>query len=242
MARGMNTMAEHNARIQRGWQRINKVLSKWYVPCAISQFGVQSFKALQGWESEIINAVNNGYGRRALSEARRVSEYNSGDLFPARPSGTERVTFQEGDSGLGLGAQRPADYVVWTEQVPEGTAPKASGGPGAKKSVSYECINPPSPARVRKRASFGLWFRKTKGTDPVAFVWVAKSPATRARFFDDVFGPNLIPEMTAVAVAKPVGGDLEKGESRYVAKIIPVRDLLSGVTDRWNNRWRSMVH
>jgi hypothetical protein len=44
--------------------------------------------------------------------------------------------------------------------------------------------------------------------------------------FDGFFGPNAIPEMTAVAVAKPVGGSIEKGQSRYVAKMVQVSNVM----------------
>ncbi|MEW5982528.1 MAG: pilus assembly protein TadG-related protein [Acidobacteriota bacterium] len=243
MARGMNTLAERNRRIQRGWATLSRVIGKWYMPCLISGRATASFGSGQAAEARIIDAVNAGYGARAVSEAGRVTHYNIGDLFPDRYAGQERVTFTEGDAALGVGPQRPRGRVVDLEEVPQGTSPKAAGGPAANRRLRYTClVFRPGPVRVSRTASVGLWFRKKEGTPPVAFVWVVKAPATGARVFDELFGPNLIPEMTAVAAAKPVGGNIEKGEATYVTKMIPVRDLLGGVMDTWNQRWRTLTH
>ena len=58
---------------------------------------------------------------------------------------------------------------------------------------------------------------------PYIFVWRVKEiRPTRALFFDRFFGPNAVPAMTAVAVAKAVGGDVHRGRSRYRAKMVPV--------------------
>jgi hypothetical protein len=87
---------------------------------------------------------------------------------------------------------------------------------------------------VPRRAGFGLWYEK-KPNPRIAFVWVVKAPATRARVFDSFFGPNLIPQMTAVAAARPVGGEIKTAREKYVAKMIPVRELKGSVWD-WRNR------
>ena len=75
---------------------------------------------------------------------------------------------------------------------------------------------------------------------------------TRALFFDRFFGPNTVPAMTAVAVAKAVGGNVHEGRSRYRAKMIPVsrysvtRGLISDSLARPGrivpNPGRSIVH
>ncbi|MEO7157136.1 MAG: Tad domain-containing protein, partial [Vicinamibacterales bacterium] len=68
-------------------------------------------------------------------------------------------------------------------------------------------------------------YKLQKLGQPYIFVWRVKEKLpTRALFFDKFFGPNAIPAMTAVAVAKAVGGDVHKGKSTYRAKMVPVTD------------------
>jgi hypothetical protein len=43
--------------------------------------------------------------------------------------------------------------------------------------------------------------------------------------FTSYFGG--VPEMKAVAVARAVGGDIEKGDYRYVAEMVPVKRVQS---------------
>ena len=66
-------------------------------------------------------------------------------------------------------------------------------------------------------------YKLSKPGSPYLFVWrVREKQPTKALFFDTFFGPNAMPRMTAVAVAKAVGGDVHRGLSRYRAKMIPV--------------------
>jgi hypothetical protein len=71
---------------------------------------------------------------------------------------------------------------------------------------------------------------------------VVKAPAAKARVFDSFFGPYLIPEMTAAAAARPVGGEVKKAKQEYVVKMIPVRDLKGSVYDMRNRVSRAVRH
>lgn len=73
-------------------------------------------------------------------------------------------------------------------------------------------------------------YKLVKPGQPYIFVWRVKEvQPTKALAFDKFFGPNAIPPMTAVAVARAVGGDVHKGKSRYRAQMVPVsRFSLSG--------------
>jgi hypothetical protein len=68
-----------------------------------------------------------------------------------------------------------------------------------------------------------LWYKKN-GTD--YFVWHVKAPRTKALFFDSLFGGDSIPAMRAVAAAKPTEGSIQRGDSNYVAKMVPVRKTM----------------
>ena len=59
-----------------------------------------------------MNLVNVGYGRRAKTEAQRVSTYNGRDLFPG-----ESLRMSESD-GAGLQSPRPTAKLVNLVPVP----------------------------------------------------------------------------------------------------------------------------
>jgi hypothetical protein len=42
-----------------------------------------------------------------------------------------------------------------------------------------------------------------------------------------------MPEMKAAATAKPVGGSIERGEAKYVAKMMPLRNVMGGLLSRF---------
>ena len=111
-----------------------------------------------------------------------------------------------------------------TENFPW-TVSKAGSG---VESWSCATIIPPMVSTVYMAGPPG--FKLVTFGQPYIFVWrVKESRPTRALFFDSFLGPNAVPPMTAVAVAKAVGGDVHKGRSRYRAKMVPVsRYSLSG--------------
>jgi hypothetical protein len=89
---------------------------------------------------------------------------------------------------------------------------------------SWPCatILPPTAFTIYMPGPPGYKLQKL-GPLPYLFVWkVTENRSTRALFFDRFFGPNAVPRMTAVAVAKAVGGNVHEGKSRYRAKMIPV--------------------
>ena len=235
MARGMNTLAKLNGRVQRAWSYMTDVTVGFTVSpaCFASDLAVGAYDTVYGATSELMGLVNSGYGRRAGAEARRVTEYNAQDLFPG-----ETLTMSESD-GAGLESPRPNSKVVNLSEVEPGTMSIYGGLSPAMRSAKWTCLVGTTPAP--RSSAFGLWFEKKR--DPqVAFVWVVKAPATRARVFDSFFGPDLIPEMTAVAAARPVGGEIRKAKEEYIAKMIPVRDLKNSVWDWRNLRSRTIQH
>jgi hypothetical protein len=90
-------------------------------------------------------------------------------------------------------------------------------------SESWPCATllPPTAFEIYMAGPAG--YKLEQLGQPYIFVWrVKENKPTRALFFDKFLGPNAVPAMTAVAVAKPIGGDVHKGESKYRAKMVPV--------------------
>lgn len=236
MARGMNTIADVNGKIQRAWGTLTFATMGFTVtPCAASDLAVAGYGTVAGASTTIIDLVNQGYGERARAQAKRVTDYNVMDLFPGEE---QLIQAGERDADSGLKSPRPDNHLVDLMEVPPGTPPKAPAMSPARKRAAWICVSPlPQP----RSAIFPLWFQKPPGK-PIAFVWVVKAPTRRARVFDAIFGPNAIPAMTAAAAAKPVGGNIKEAKAEYVAKFIPVRGFIGSIWDAVKRINRQVHH
>jgi len=235
MARGLNTIADLNGTIQRAWGVLTyATMGFTLTACPASDLGVAGYSTVYQATNTMIRLVNIGYGMRARAQAERVTTYNAMDLFPG-----ERLEMGETDVASGLVSQRPQGKLVDLQEVPAGTSPFAPALSSARKAANWTCMMGIIP--MPRSAFFGLWYQKRAGP-PIAFVWVVKAPATRARVFDSFFGGNTIPKMTAVAVAKPVGGHIKEMNAKYVTKLIPVRDLKGTEWDLVKRKIRRVLH
>lgn len=235
MARGMNTIADLNKRIQQAWAGLTyATMGFTMAECTASDAGVVGYGAASQAARQLIDFVNKGYGSRAAAEAARVTRYNAQDLFPG-----ENLQMGERDRATGLRSPRPDRRLVDLESVPDGTPPVYRALSPGRRSATWVCMAGTTP--TPRAGAFRLWYQKS-GANPIAFVWVVKSRPTRARFFDSFFGPNLIPEMTAAAAAKPVGGEIKRARVDYVAKLVPVRDLMASIWDARRLTSRAIQH
>ncbi|MBI1874755.1 MAG: hypothetical protein HYS05_12850 [Acidobacteria bacterium] len=201
-----------------------------------------TYNALRSTLGFILQAINLGYGMYATNEARSESIYNLQDLFPGEAA---NFSYAESMASLEVGTilpQRDVPMLMNVEQVPDGTDPDVEWywGPlahSSQTSLSYGCGSLLPPRLEYRDRNFDVWYKKASD-DVKYFVWIVTAPATKALIFDSIFGPNMIPEMRAVAAAKPVGGSIEKGDQEYVVKMVPVSKvmLLGGFIqdDRYN--------
>lgn len=238
MARGMNTIAELNGKIQQAWGSMTYATAGFTLAsCSASDLGVAGYGSVAGASRILIDLVNQGYGKRARSEALRVTNYNVMDLFPTEE---EQIQMGETDSRSGLKSPRPEGRLVDLMEVPGGTPPMAAALSPARKAAGWGCVTAKGQV-VPRSAVFPLWVQKRPGP-PIAFVWVVKAPARRARVFDNIFGPMAVPQMTAAAAAKPVGGSIREGKVEYVTKLIPVSGLTGSVWDAMRRISRKVHH
>lgn len=194
------------------------------------------------------------FSGKAFSEAKKQSMFNVDDLFPG-----ERAYFENSFSttaGPEDGSVfAPADGNIFPFLLLKGD--KLYTGDHAWRNETIKQLPIELGAKVSEKipwavskagSGFEYWPCVTFGYAgmipligppgyklvtlgrPFIFVWrVKESRPTKALFFDSFLGPNAVPAMTAVAVAKAVGGDVHKGQSRYRAKMVPVsRYSLSG--------------
>lgn len=239
MAIGANNVARWNLDIQRAWSLLTWATGGFIVApdCAINDQAVNAYNAFRRVTGLLLQVTNLGYVRVASQEARRTSRYNAYDLFPAE---VERMDYREVDPrpDVRITARRnlapmPPDAGVFTlTQVGGGARPRG-GIPalsGARRSAVWLCICQacPPPLRIQPRsASFDVWYRKAD-PGPNYFSFIVTAPRTSALLMDRFFGGAAMPAIKAAAAAKPVGGSIERGEPRYITKMMPLRNVMGG--------------
>ena len=199
-------------------------------------------------QSGMYRAILNFYGK-AYGAAYDNSMFNIDDLFPRERPNFSFATYAGPDEGsvlaipegniaplpmtkgdkLYTGDHDWSNETITQPLIEIGTKilskfPWAVSKAGSGYE-SWPCATllPPTAFTVYMPGPAG--YKLQKLGQPWIFVWrVKENRATRALFFDKFLGPNAIPAMTAVAVAKAVGGNVQKGQSRYRAKMVPVSD------------------
>lgn len=196
------------------------------------------------------------FAGKAYSEAERHSKFNIDDLFPGEYGNFDFSTIAGPDDGA-VGALARGNIIpiplsrgdrlytgdhAWSRETIgqwgiELTRRLTSWMPLSRSTMgsgseSWTCYTfPTTVSRVTLAGPAGFKLQRL-GPMPYLFVWrVREKTPTRALFFDSFFGPNALPAMTAVAVAKAVGGNVQEGKSRYRAKMVPVSrySLTSGL-------------
>src|SRR5262249_26756454 len=191
---------------------------------------------------ELYNAA---YANLPYMEARKVSHANVKELFPGEVDKFKFAELELGDIGsdppmvipfvhaslTNAGTARPYLQLGSVDRVDEGTSAKIQSPAAVPPTGLFgawegpaPCVHwgiPPVPGETDL---LQFWFKKSEGTN--YFVWHVKAPATKALFFDRLFGGTSIPEMRAVAAAKPIGGSIENGDAHYIAKMVPVRKTM----------------
>jgi hypothetical protein len=249
MAEGMNYIAYANGTIQDYWA----LATDAWLANTIAFDTCAGFDAIHGIYQGLYQAMNipiqliNGFGPFGYggvlvpgglvhNEAKRVSDYNSGDLFPG-----ETLKYREyselSSSAMEEGIilpKRDLFRMIDLEEVSDGTDPNTKYpavpplGKGSTTSHTQVCITTcgPIPCPTVETWNFDVWYKRS-GSDVRYFVWIAEAPASRVMIFDAFFGPNAMPKMTAAAAARPVGGNIEKGEPKYVAQMVPMKRVMT---------------
>jgi hypothetical protein len=233
MAVGLNQMAYWNSWKQDLWVAFSLVMAPaWYTwvspfPCETTDGWVRAYKGTYLALDVAYDAIAHVYTNYAYLEAKRVTSYNAIDLFPGEEiegSETSLTSFEGGN--IPFRRNQKLRPLVDSREVDDGTWAKPWWPIGSTREESYVCISGkiiPHP-EPRFNEKYPVWFEKTG--DPAYFVWVVRAPATRALMFDSFFGGNAIPEMWAAAAARPVGGSIADGEDTYVAKMVPLSEVL----------------
>lgn len=245
MAEGLNYMAWANGVIQDYWRFATDAWTAATIgtlaDCSTYDEINNTFNGGSDAMTLAIQALNVSYGG-ALNpvslvhgEAKRVSDYNAGDLFPGEQS---QLSYAEYDFSPETGVIIPHRDLVMLmdiDRVPDGTDPQTSIpeippniflGPSSVQHNTQLCLQQVGPIKVPVVRSWN-WnqFWKKSSSETKYFAWIATAPASRLMIFDAFFGPNGMPQMKAAAAARPVGGSIEKGHPTYVAEMVPVKKV-----------------
>jgi hypothetical protein len=250
MAVGLNQLAYWNARLQDAWAVFTwahiAAFTVHVTECDAADAAEQAYSAAWNTFNAAFQGVNFAYSNYPFMEAKRVSIYNINDLFPGE---ADRFKFAEWSISPELGIIPMArDYasLMSVEDVPDGTSPNGviPGIISSQRSLTYVCGSfPPPKVEVRNR-DYDVWYEKADDTVKY-FVWIVAAPRTKALLFDSLFGGDIIPEMKAAAVAKPVGGSIKDGESDYITKmeiLSKVMTLPAIMDDRYDRGFRPVTH
>jgi hypothetical protein len=233
----MNSMAAKNGAIQDLWRALTWVSAGLFGVSFTLGECISSEAVALAWEigqPVLYNAIRllNMTGRlRAVNTATHQADWNAQDLFPgetleyftdfdAMARAPELMIKPSGFELLGpiedVGTGQSLDWTALngdTQDNPE----------WACCSCCFYCDT------VSASTSSGFWWKREKDADPSYFVFVARAPAVPAVAFDWFFRPiadGAIPEMTAMAAAKAVGGNLEKADNSYIVKMLPMKQFM----------------
>jgi hypothetical protein len=261
MAEGLNYIAFANGVIQDWWAMTTDA---WAVASLIPPPGTCSafdainsaYKGIYQVYNVPIQIINYTYSNIPYTEAKRVSTYNIRDMFP--DESTSKFSFKEAKLSPDVGMILPSRDLInlmSLQEVSDGTDPETSYpavfplGPGATSNHTQPCWTTCGifPCVLPESWSFPLWYKKSS-TSTKYFVWLVKAPKTKGLMFDRYFGVDLIPEMWAVAVSRPVGGNIQKGDARYTVQMMPAKSVMAAggmIRDEHYDRFggfRMVVH
>ena len=242
---GLNQMAYWNRAMQLAWSAFSWPMALAFSPvrvteCRTSNVAERLYRLVRTTLGVAYTASELMYPVYARLEAQRASDYNLIDLFP----GEGNFRYREVDYAALILPRRG----FRTEQVPQGTSTRAVWSlHSARRNWPYHCVTFPPPEYHYRPGNYQVWYRKVDD-GPKYFVWVVTAPRAKAVMFDKLFGGDAIPEMQAAAAARAVGGSIEEGRRTYVAKMVPLSEVMpsvrgvTGFYDSLLRQWRTVTH
>ena len=257
MAIGMNALADVN-----GWRRdIQPLIDPGlYIAGAVGLDGI--VKTIWEVATAVLDgvdaAVQVGYTKIPYDEAARVTWYNAQDLFPGEQlrwyEGYRGNLITSGDDTISneVPFEKKRPTACWEQPFPftQLPLPCLVDEEPLDASITYfvPCIIVYCPTTY----DYIKWWRKSDFD--VSFVWVVEAPPARPIYNPfGLFGDTAIPRMVAASHAKPVGGNIEEGESEYRVKFVPLSGAMSllfapeatirgAVYDDFADKWRDVVY
>ncbi len=228
----LNTISEFNQIIDTSWDVATALMLYWtFQFCGVDDAIGAVYRIIETVMSIMIRVSNHGGAVWALMEAEMVTRQNIRDLFPDGSVHTPLESFGgllSSPSSLGMGASHIINMQKAWPSLFSGFATVRLEQESVTKN--WICYTPPFSVSS-KSGTFNLPWEKSDPDEVTRFYWWVSADAVDALVLPRKswmpFGFPQVPAMTAVALAKPIGGDVEPDEngSEYVARLIPLSTI-----------------
>jgi len=229
-ASALNTISELNQVIDTTWD-VTQALMLYFTFqfCGVDTAITTAYKIIEGVMSAMIRVTNHGGAVWSIMEAEMVTRQNIRELFP--PGDTVHTPLESFGSLLdspgsaGLGASHIYNMRQAWPSLFSGFALVRLKQDSTTKN--WICYTPPYSLTSRQD-TFNLPWEKEDDEEVTRFYWWVSADPVDALVLPKTasmpFGFPQVPAMTAVALAKPIGGDVEpdKRGAKYVARLIPL--------------------
>lgn len=226
---GLNTISEFNQIIDTSWD-ITQGLMLYFTfqICGVDDVITTIYQVIEGIMSVMIRVTNHASGPWALMEAEMVTRENIADLFPDGSVHSPLESFSSILTGSGSGTHVNNMREAWPALFESLSLVKLEQDSVTKSWICYE---PPFEIMSKGPKDFNLPWEKEEAEQVTRFYWWVTADPVDALVFPKTAAMPLgfpqVPGMTAVALAKPVGGDVAPDDegAEYVAKLIPLSTI-----------------
>ncbi|MGH9336176.1 MAG: Tad domain-containing protein, partial [Vicinamibacteria bacterium] len=228
----MNTISEFNQIIDTSWDITQAVMLYFtFQFCGVDDVVTTAYKIIEGVLSVMIRVANHGGAVWSIMEAEMVTRQNIRHLFPDGSVHSPLDSFGSllsSPASAGMGVSHIANMQKAWPALFSGFAVVRLEQESVTKN--WICYTPPFSISS-KSGSFNLPWEKTDPDEVTRFYWWVTADPVDALVLPRKswmpFGFPQVPAMTAVALAKPVGGDVEPDDrgDEYVAKLIPLSTI-----------------
>jgi len=228
----MNTISEFNQIIDTSWDVATALMLYWtFQFCGVDDAITGIYRIIETVMSIMIRVSNHGGAVWALMEAEMVTRQNIRDLFPDGSVHTPLESFGgllSSPSSLGMGVSHIVNLQKAWPSLFSGFATVRLEQETVQKN--WICYTPPISLQG-KNGRFNLPWKKTQADEVTRFYWWVSADPVDALVLPRKswmpFGFPQVPAMTAVALAKPIDGDVEpdKRGDKYVARLIPLSTI-----------------
>jgi hypothetical protein len=221
----LNTISEFNQIIDTAWDVATYIMLFWtFQICGVDTAVEFAYKAIEMVMSIMIRVANHGGAAWALLEAEMVTRQNIRDLFP---DGSVHTPLEFFDTP-GMGGSHAYNLNEAWPTLLSGFQLVALEQESVTKN--WICYTPPF-SLSSKSATFNMPWEKSNEDEVTRFYWWVTADPVDALVLPQKpwmpFGFPQVPEMTAVALAKPIGGEIAPDGigDEYVARLIPLSTI-----------------
>jgi Putative Flp pilus-assembly TadE/G-like len=233
----LNTISEFNDIIDTAWDVATAIMLYWtFQICGVDTAVQIAYKTIEMVMSIMIRVSNHGGAAWALMEAEMVTRQNIRDLFPDGSVHTPIQSFGSllsSPSAAGMGASHIYNLNQAWPTLFSGFQLVALKQETVTKN--WICYTPPFSISS-KTDTFNMPWEKSEPDEVTRFYWWVTADPVDALVLPKKpwmpFGFPQVPAMTAVALAKPIGGEIAPGDNdNYVARLIPLSTIEARFAD-----------